>query len=228
MLQAATRYCMVHVDTPADTCRQWNAARPAEGAFSEAIFEDLAGRCGSYAAAACALAGCGGWCRAVAGGSAAPAAAVAQPALPFVLPRVGPMSAQCCSFIFALMRCRRFERPDSRNRWDAPLFTLRPALGGPAAMQETLEAAAAAVADAPPPQRGAAAAAEGGSGGTAAANGAAAAANGAADEEGGCLDGPAPLLQAKQLRPKSATDTPMLAGGGQRTADACCCCCQRA
>lgn len=40
---------MVHVDTPVDACREWNAARPAEGAFSEAIFEDLAGRCGTAA-----------------------------------------------------------------------------------------------------------------------------------------------------------------------------------
>ncbi|KAI7843561.1 hypothetical protein COHA_002803 [Chlorella ohadii] len=141
--QAATRYCMVHVDTPADVCREWNAARPAEGAFSDAIFEDLA--------------------------------------------------------------CR-FERPDSRNRWDAPLFTLRPQLGRDA-MQETLEAAAAAVADAPAPQRGAAAPAAAAAGG----GGAAAAAAAAADEESGSLDGPAPLLQAKQLKPKSATDTPMLA-----------------
>ncbi|EFN54627.1 hypothetical protein CHLNCDRAFT_11683, partial [Chlorella variabilis] len=59
--QAATRYCLVHVDTPPDTCRQWNQQRDAAGAYSEAIFEDLA--------------------------------------------------------------CR-FERPDSRNRWDSPLFTL--------------------------------------------------------------------------------------------------------
>jgi protein KTI12 len=26
---AATRYCMVHVDTPADTCRAWNQQRDA-------------------------------------------------------------------------------------------------------------------------------------------------------------------------------------------------------
>lgn len=96
ILQAATRYCMVHVDTPADTCRQWNAARPADGAFSEAIFEDLAGRWGRHAGAACALAGCGGWCRAVAG-VVAPAAAGAQPALPFVPPRFDPMAPPCCS-----------------------------------------------------------------------------------------------------------------------------------
>lgn len=107
----------------------------------------------------------------------------------------------------------RFERPDSRNRWDAPLFTLRPHLGA-AGMQETLEAIAAAVADAPRQQQGAAPAAAAGQGGGApAANGAAAAAAAAADAEaGGGLDGPAPLLQAKQLKPKSATDTPMLAG----------------
>lgn len=85
-------------------------------------------------------------------------------------------------------------------------------------MQETLEAAAAAVADAPPPQRGAAAPpaapAAGGDGAAVAGNGVAAAQAEAGDgEEGGSLDGPAPLLQAKQLKPKSATDRPMLAGG---------------
>lgn len=43
-LQVATRFCMVHVDTPADTCRQWNQERPAELAYCSEIFEDLAGR----------------------------------------------------------------------------------------------------------------------------------------------------------------------------------------
>lgn len=59
----ATRYCMVHVDAPVESCRQWNAARAAAGGdtYSEAVFDDLAGR---------------------------------------------------------------FERPDARNRWDAPLFTV--------------------------------------------------------------------------------------------------------
>lgn len=46
VLQAATRYCLVHVDTPPDTCRQWNQQRDAAGAYSEAIFEDLACRWG--------------------------------------------------------------------------------------------------------------------------------------------------------------------------------------
>lgn len=43
---------------------------------------------------------------------------------------------------------RRFERPDSRNRWDAPLFTVHPLLG-PDHIQQQLEAAAAAIADEP-------------------------------------------------------------------------------
>ncbi|KAI8467670.1 MAG: chromatin associated protein KTI12 [Monoraphidium minutum] len=59
-----TRYCVVHVDTPVDTCREWNGSRPEAERYSSEIFEDLV---------------------------------------------------------------RRFETPDSRNRWDAPLFTLRPA-----------------------------------------------------------------------------------------------------
>ena len=89
-------------------------------------------------------------------------------------------------------------------------------------MQEMLEAAAAAVADAPLPQRGAAAAAPpaaaaaGGRGAAVAGNGVAAAeaeAEPVGGEDGSSLDGPAPLLQAKQLKPKSATDRPMLAGG---------------
>lgn len=64
--QAAARYCVLHVDTPAETCSRWNAERPEQERYSEAVFEDLAGR---------------------------------------------------------------FERPDSRNRWERPLFALRPALG---------------------------------------------------------------------------------------------------
>ncbi|KAG2489062.1 hypothetical protein HYH03_012498 [Edaphochlamys debaryana] len=63
---AATRYCMVHVDTEVDTCRTWNAARAEGERYRPEIFEDLASR---------------------------------------------------------------FERPDGRNRWDAPLFTLHPATG---------------------------------------------------------------------------------------------------
>jgi protein KTI12 len=71
---AATRYCMVHVDTPAETCKEWNSNRGGGGGsagangdkYCEEIFDDLAGR---------------------------------------------------------------FERPDARNRWDAPLFTVSPTRG---------------------------------------------------------------------------------------------------
>jgi protein KTI12 len=41
--QAATRYCMVHVDTPTEMCRTWNAAR-ATPSYEPDVFEDLAGR----------------------------------------------------------------------------------------------------------------------------------------------------------------------------------------
>ncbi|KAG7672196.1 hypothetical protein KSW81_005078 [Nannochloris sp. 'desiccata'] len=68
---AATRYCMVHVDTPAETCEEWNETRVGSDVgvhdkYSVEIFDDLAGR---------------------------------------------------------------FERPDARNRWDAPLFTVSPTRG---------------------------------------------------------------------------------------------------
>jgi hypothetical protein len=138
---------MVHVDTPPDTCREWNRQRGAAEGYTEPIFEDLAGR---------------------------------------------------------------FERPDSRNRWDAPLFTVRPA-AGEAQAREHLEAAAAAVGDAPPrpqqQQQTAAAAAGlqqrqqehqqqqqlGAAGGM--------------EEPGGYDDGPQPLRLAKELKPHVATDT---------------------
>lgn len=75
---AAVRYCMVHVDTPIETCRTWNEARPADARYATAVFADLAGR---------------------------------------------------------------FERPDSRQRWDAPLFTVRPAAAeGEAEVQAQLRA----------------------------------------------------------------------------------------
>ena len=84
--QAATRYCVVHVDTPAERCREWNEARAQSGApcYSAAVFDDLAGR---------------------------------------------------------------FERPDSRNRWDQPLFTVCPPAMHDldAATAAQLEAAAAAL-----------------------------------------------------------------------------------
>uniref|UniRef100_A0A383WLJ4 Protein KTI12 homolog n=1 Tax=Tetradesmus obliquus TaxID=3088 RepID=A0A383WLJ4_TETOB len=80
---AGTRYVMVHVATPAATCSEWNAARPDGQRYSEAVFQDLAGR---------------------------------------------------------------FETPDSRNRWDAPLFTVRP---GSADEASVLAAAAAAAIGAP-------------------------------------------------------------------------------
>lgn len=93
-----TRYCVVHVDTPPETCRKWNEARPPGERYSPHIFEDLA---------------------------------------------------------------RRFEAPDSRNRWDAPLFTLHPASDTPEAVDEALAAVAAVVtgaAGAPGSAAGAAAA----------------------------------------------------------------------
>lgn len=43
-LQAATRYCVVHVDTPVETCRQWNAERQGPS-YESAVLEDLCGRC---------------------------------------------------------------------------------------------------------------------------------------------------------------------------------------
>lgn len=58
---AALRYCVLQCSAPEDTARAWNAARPAEEAYSEAVFHDL-------------------W--------------------------------------------RRYEEPDSRNRWDKPLFRI--------------------------------------------------------------------------------------------------------
>jgi tRNA uridine 5-carbamoylmethylation protein Kti12 len=136
-LQAGTRYCLVHVDTPPETCRQWNQEREAASSYSETIFEDLA--------------------------------------------------------------CR-FERPDSKNRWDSPLFTLRPLLGS-SQMQEQLEAVAAAVADAPRPAAQVAAAA---------AAAAAAQQQDAAAAGGPFIAGAAdqpPVRLAKELRPHVATDT---------------------
>ncbi|KAI3423881.1 hypothetical protein D9Q98_009715 [Chlorella vulgaris] len=134
---AGTRYCLVHVDTPPETCRQCNQEREAASSYSETIFEDLA--------------------------------------------------------------CR-FERPDSKNRWDSPLFTLRPLLGS-SQMQEQLEAVAAAVADAPRPAAQVAAAA---------AAAAAAQQQDAAAAGGPFIAGAAdqpPVRLAKELRPHVATDT---------------------
>ena len=89
---AATKYCLVHVATPVETCREWNKERSGDTFCSE-IFEDLASR---------------------------------------------------------------FERPDARNRWDAPLFTVDPTRGPQhveeqvvavtAAMTETSQTAAVAAA----------------------------------------------------------------------------------
>jgi protein KTI12 len=59
---SGTRYCMVHVDTPTDSCVAWNAQRAGDK-YSEEVMSDL---------------------------------------------------------------LKRFERPDSRNRWDSPLFTVKP------------------------------------------------------------------------------------------------------
>eukprot|EP00892_Ulva_mutabilis_P006149 jgi/Ulvmu1/3906/UM018_0128.1 len=41
---AGTKCCVLLVDTPIDTCRQWNAARPSEEAYSPEVFDDLASR----------------------------------------------------------------------------------------------------------------------------------------------------------------------------------------
>ncbi len=41
---AATRSCVLHCDVPAQQCREWNAARPEQDAYSPAVFDDLAGR----------------------------------------------------------------------------------------------------------------------------------------------------------------------------------------
>lgn len=78
--QAGTRYCMVHVDTPAETCRGWNAGRGGD-AYAAEVFDDLASR---------------------------------------------------------------FERPEARNRWDAPLFTVSPALGEAHIREQAAAVAAAA------------------------------------------------------------------------------------
>ena len=56
---AAARYCVLQCSVPEDAARAWNTARPAQQAYSEAVFGDL-------------------W--------------------------------------------SRYEEPDSRNRWDKPLF----------------------------------------------------------------------------------------------------------
>lgn len=34
---AGTRYCMVHVATPTDTCREWNTARPEAERYTDAV-----------------------------------------------------------------------------------------------------------------------------------------------------------------------------------------------
>jgi hypothetical protein len=86
-----------------------------------------------------------------------------------------------------------FERPDSRNRWDAPLFTLRPLLGS-GTMQEQLEAIAAAVGDAPARQQAAAGPAAGGQ-------------QQPGDEGIDAADGAAPVVQSRLLKPTAATDT---------------------
>ena len=59
---AGTRYCVVHVDTPVERCWALNQERASSESYSEAVFDDLAGR---------------------------------------------------------------FERPDAKNRWDSPLFTIK-------------------------------------------------------------------------------------------------------
>lgn len=72
---AATRYCVIHVDTPAETCGQWNAQRAGD-AYSEEVMSDL---------------------------------------------------------------LKRFERPDSKNRWDSPLFTIKPSQDEQMTVDTTIE-----------------------------------------------------------------------------------------
>jgi len=72
----STRCCVVHVDTPVEKCREWNAER--EDRHESAVFDDL---------------------------------------------------------------CSRLERPDSKNKWEAPLFTVRPLLGGTAENEVVVEIA---------------------------------------------------------------------------------------
>jgi tRNA uridine 5-carbamoylmethylation protein Kti12 len=81
---AGTRYAMVHIDTPEETCADWNSARAVDATYPADIFADL---------------------------------------------------------------IRRFERPDARNRWDAPLFTVQP-LRGVEHVAEQTKAVVAAVTEA--------------------------------------------------------------------------------
>ena len=83
------------------------------------------------------------------------------------------------------MALHRFERPDGRNRWDSPLFTLRPLLGD-AHVAEILAAVARAVAHEPAQPSSAAAA--------------------AAEQGPGCSGGAAP----RGLAPTVATTSPAL------------------
>ena len=41
---AGLRYCMVHCDAPEQAAAAWNAVRPAQQAYSAAVFADLWGR----------------------------------------------------------------------------------------------------------------------------------------------------------------------------------------
>lgn len=41
---AGTRYCVVHVDTPAETCRAWNDSRPESDRYPATVFDDLVRR----------------------------------------------------------------------------------------------------------------------------------------------------------------------------------------
>ena len=76
---ASTRYCMVHCEAPEPAARAWNAARPAQDAYSGAVLDDL-------------------W--------------------------------------------RRFEEPDSRNRWDQPLFRVATATEEPESRAAVLQVCA--------------------------------------------------------------------------------------
>jgi tRNA uridine 5-carbamoylmethylation protein Kti12 len=94
--EMGTTYCLLHVDTPPDTCRLWNAARPEHSRYPEAVSakDDLSlarfGRlrrvCADAAMACCC------YC--------------------------------CCCSVTDLLQ--RLETPNGSKRWDAPLFTVTP------------------------------------------------------------------------------------------------------
>lgn len=148
---AATRLCVVHVDTPVETCREWNRPRGA-GGYDETIFEDLASRWDcrpSGLAVHAVLAHTLCWhARTVR--QAGQTARGCRPNA--AAEKVDWAAAWAAKADWASGRppcppslpSGRFERPDSRNRWDSPLVTLNPALG-PAHVEGQLAAVVALV-----------------------------------------------------------------------------------